>query len=703
MNVRTVMLSGTSTAYAGTTAGLFKSVGGGAWQPVAQGAEVDPKKPTKLNKPVQALYSPLVGKMLAGVASGGVYSSSDDGATWQPPAPGNGMAALRDGLEHRLARSRACCSRPPAAASIARSTTARPGRWPRDGITGTILRVFADEKRPNIYYASGTDGVFRTINGGLTWSNVEGPIGHQLGGGQVRALRAVLRRQRDAPVRGHRRTASTPARPATARCPARSSWRKVDNDGLGNNTIIWTLKSFTTTPGTCWPARSPTAATRSTFIAARQHRQADRHRHGAGRQDAHDHRRPWTGTKTIEFEYQWQRCTNVASPVCTDIAGRDELDLHGRPTPTRRFKLRVGRHRLQRRPDVRPLDGHAATTPASSPPPPARSPAPASANAPSFTVTDQPQPGKFITANQPAVHPGRDARWAYQWERCDANGNSCDPIPGGNVKSYLITDEDVGSKLCPYVTGSNSDGGTTTDCAFKSNIVLAPDPVQTAPTTMSGDAYVGGTLVSGVGGWKSTPARRSRASGSPATRTAAAARRSRAPRARPTSSRPPTRASACACASPPTPTARTTCRTPKEVLHAAERRDHRPAPAAGRPDARSPTPEPEPSRARSPRPQPTPQPTPQPDTVAPVLQSLGAVSAKLKPGAQLKLKRRPDRGRHAVRRPPARPRRPQVRQDLQGRRQEGQEVHRYLEGCELQARCGRVGHRGPAQEEARRR
>src|SRR4051794_39390423 len=62
MNVRTVMLSGLSTAYAGTSAGLFKSVGGGSWQPLAQGPEADPKKPTKLNKPVQALYSPLVGK-----------------------------------------------------------------------------------------------------------------------------------------------------------------------------------------------------------------------------------------------------------------------------------------------------------------------------------------------------------------------------------------------------------------------------------------------------------------------------------------------------------------------------------------------------------------------------------------------------------------------------------------------------------------
>src|SRR3954470_19475991 len=90
-NVRTVYTSA-ATAYAGTSAGLFKSVGGGSWQPVAQGPEDDPKHPTKLNQPVQAVFSGPSGTLIAGVARGGVYRSSDGGATWQPPAPGNGMA-----------------------------------------------------------------------------------------------------------------------------------------------------------------------------------------------------------------------------------------------------------------------------------------------------------------------------------------------------------------------------------------------------------------------------------------------------------------------------------------------------------------------------------------------------------------------------------------------------------------------------------
>src|SRR5215207_3222225 len=90
-HVRTVYASG-ATIYAGTSAGLFKSAGGGDnWQPVAQGPEPDPKKPGRLNKPVQAVFSGPTGTLLAGVASGGVYRSTDGGDTWMPPAPGNGM------------------------------------------------------------------------------------------------------------------------------------------------------------------------------------------------------------------------------------------------------------------------------------------------------------------------------------------------------------------------------------------------------------------------------------------------------------------------------------------------------------------------------------------------------------------------------------------------------------------------------------
>jgi len=55
------------------------------------------------------------------------------------------------------------------------------------------------------------------------------------------------------------------------------------------------------------------------------------------------------------------------------------------------------------------------------------------------------------------------------------------------------------------VTSDRPENSGTASAAIaspKASIVLAPDPVQTAPTTMTGDAYVGGTLIAGVGAWK---------------------------------------------------------------------------------------------------------------------------------------------------------------------------------------------------------
>ena len=205
MNVRTVFTSG-ADVYAGTSVGLFKSTGGaGAFQPVAQGPEDDPKNPKKLNQAVQTVFTGVVpGQMLAGVASGGVWKSSDGGATWQPPAPNNGMAraesvwslgSYKDGLIYAASQSGIYIS------------TNFGSTWTlsSDGISGITLRTFADDKYPNIYYASGTDGIFRSINFGLTWSNIAGPPGKQLGGGQdQRRARARPSRARVEPA-AHRR------------------------------------------------------------------------------------------------------------------------------------------------------------------------------------------------------------------------------------------------------------------------------------------------------------------------------------------------------------------------------------------------------------------------------------------------------------------------------------------------------------------
>jgi hypothetical protein len=506
LNVRTVLPSSSgTTVLAGTTAGLFKSVGGGAWQPVAQGPEDDPKHPKKLNKEVQALYSPLVGPLLAGVASGGVYRSYDDGATWIPPSPDNGMSRSESvwGLTSFVGGVIFAAT----GSGIYRSLDSG-ATWTlaSDGITGTTLRVMKDSKAPNIYYAYGTDGVFRTSNAGITWSNIEGPVGHRMLGGQVRALQQFngvdLVRLYAATENGVF-AGTTDHGPL----PGQVTWRKVTNTGLINgsssNTIFWALTNFTTTPGTLLAGTQSNGGYALTFQPpVNDQSAANRPKVSGTPQVARKLTAmpgSWSGTPTIEFEYQWQRCTNVASPVCTDIPNATDNEYVLSATDQGK-KMRVEVEGENDFPTFGLSTANSDYTTAVT-----ANPDDIAGNtshpSPGVSAPGLPQPGDPISANQPVWFPGATA-FTYQWYRCDENGNNCNLIAGAQSKTYTLTDQDVGSKLAATATGTNSDGGMTSDIGAKTNIVLAPDPKQTAPTTLTGNAYVGDTLISGVGGWE---------------------------------------------------------------------------------------------------------------------------------------------------------------------------------------------------------
>ena len=247
-DVRAIMTSG-ATVYAGTGAGLFKSVGGG-WTPVAQGAEEDPKNPKKLNASVQALLS-SGGSMLAGVASGGVYKSSDGGATWKPPAPGNGM--VRSETVWSLTEFLPGIVFAATQSGVYRSTDAG-STWTlvNDGITGTVLRVFKDEKAPNIYYAAGHDGVFRTDQRRRHVVEDQRRQRRQRAGRHRPRDEAAQRRRPHAPVRRHperrlrrhhRPRARFPARSSGARSPrTTTAWATTRSSGR--------CRTSSTTPGT---------------------------------------------------------------------------------------------------------------------------------------------------------------------------------------------------------------------------------------------------------------------------------------------------------------------------------------------------------------------------------------------------------------------------------------------------------------------
>jgi hypothetical protein len=63
--------------------------------------------------------------------------------------------------------------------------------------------------------------------------------------------------------------------------------------------------------------------------------------------------------------------------------------------------------------------------------------------------------------------------YAYQWERCDAAGANCAPVPGATAQTYVISVSDVGSTLAVVVGATNVYGAGTATSA--PTVVVPPE------------------------------------------------------------------------------------------------------------------------------------------------------------------------------------------------------------------------------------
>lgn len=498
-DVRTVFTSG-STVYAGTSAGLFKNSGGG-FQPVAQGPEEDPKNPKKLNAAVQAVFTGILpgSPMLAGVASGGVYKSTDGGATWKPPAPGNGMVKSETVWSMGSFKDNGAIVYAATQSGIYISLDFG-STWTlsNDGISGVTLRAWADDEFANIYYAGGTDGLFRSTNAGLTWTKI-------LGGTTVRAITQFngLETKRIYAGTGSGVMAGQTDLDAA---PGKVKWRELTSDGLVND-IFWGLTSYVNTPGTLiggtqgsggyaltlmppvWTGTKPTLKAVTPAVG----KTLEVATHGS-----------WAGTPTIEFTYQWQDCTDG---TCDDIEGETEPTFVI-PAMSKKYRLKVIAQ------NDFPVGGLVAAytdQTAASAAKAGTFPGDNQSNTGSIKVipdTGFPQLGHTLQAQGFMFNPAATST-SFQWFHCVTAGN-CTKIEGATGQNYVLTDRDVTKRLCVAVTGTNASGAKTLGCTGITNEIFPPNPQQTGPTTIGGNAYVGHTLIGGVGTWAYADTRFSR-------------------------------------------------------------------------------------------------------------------------------------------------------------------------------------------------
>jgi len=168
--------------------------------------------------------------------------------------------------------------------------------------------------------------------------------------------------------------------------------------------------------------------------------------------------------------YQWQRCGS-AGTGCTDIAG----ETGGTYTLTSgdvgsRVRVRV----TAATPDGS-APGVSSSTPVITAAPPKNVTPP--------TISGTPVVAATLTAST-GTWSGSNPVFTYQWQKCDAAGNSCVDISGATANVYVPSQGDVGSTIRVVVTGTNSLGSASKTSEATAT-VASRVPANTVPPTIS--------------------------------------------------------------------------------------------------------------------------------------------------------------------------------------------------------------------------
>lgn len=194
----------------------------------------------------------------------------------------------------------------------------------------------------------------------------------------------------------------------------------------------------------------------------------------------------WSGTTPISYSYRWQTC-DTAGESCSDLAGETGASLtltHEDVGETIRVIVTASN-----------AGGEASA--ASSPTATIEPLAPRNIVRPVISGSDR--EGDELTVSSGEWEGTPPVTYSYLWERCNDEGEGCEPIPGGESATITATGEDVGQVLRADVTAANGAGDTTAVA-----LVNATAPSNLTTPYVLGEAKVGATLTAINGAWAGT-------------------------------------------------------------------------------------------------------------------------------------------------------------------------------------------------------
>jgi hypothetical protein len=172
----------------------------------------------------------------------------------------------------------------------------------------------------------------------------------------------------------------------------------------------------------------------------------------------------WSGTQPITYSYQWIRCSAQMSN-CTGVQNATSPELRLTTTDVGKRLLVV----------VTAQNTAGATTAqASTETIGPRATAPTVTALP--TIAGTAMTGRVLTAGRGGWSGTTPMTFAYQWQRCDAQGNSCSNIIGAIAGTHVLGSADVQRRLRVAVTAGNAAGSRTATSGPTALIVQAPPP-----------------------------------------------------------------------------------------------------------------------------------------------------------------------------------------------------------------------------------
>ena len=119
------------------------------------------------------------------------------------------------------------------------------------------------------------------------------------------------------------------------------------------------------------------------------------------------------------------------------------------------------------------------------------------------TISGSAVQGQTLTASPGSWSGDTPITFAYQWQRCNSSGASCNSISGETGVGRLVDSGDVGSTLRVKVTATNANGSTsaTSNATAVVTSTGSGAPVNSAEPSISGSAVQSQTLTVTTGTW----------------------------------------------------------------------------------------------------------------------------------------------------------------------------------------------------------